>query len=713
MESDSCFHYEPLENPVSQIRLVDIIPAQEVTESIRCNLRTFWRNQAPRYTALSYVWGDPTATTTISINSRSINVTTNLELALRCLRSSNDAIPLWIDALCINQKDDQEKSKQVSRMREVYMNAETVNVWLGEEEDAGLALDFLREIHRLLCKGSSFGNCGGIPKLKDENDSAWIRLRSTFSNTDGYEANWTACDSLFHKRQWWRRTWIIQEVAHAGEVAAHIGKIQLSLEELCELFFIYTLVLRELRQSAMAPLWEPAKEEAFWDTKSRLITHFENWKTKVELTRTENNKSDHIQAGDNSEESVARRLFDKLVLEQEAMSVRPVSTLDRTPFDAPLRHSSQVEPTVMAMIERRRDFKRVTLLNFPGRATVVQYVIPDSASGRELKNLNMEGEDRNDMLPDEERLLPTLVGGLADFASETKNLPGKNPTKPLLDLLSGFRRQTATDPRDKVYAMLGMAKEEALFTVDYSASINTVYRNVVQQLVVSTGSLDIICYAENPSQPPSLDNELPSWCPDWSMPTSFNSWTITEMMLSFNATRDSVNNTVGELPGGILFMQGSIIGLVSGVTNMLLDLPTFSPEPFSNSSSERRKDALKFIRVTRDPDDIEARFKGTFQPPNWPTFLTPKIALDTTSWGPYWTEIGDMIVLVPGCRVPLVLRPLGPICLLIGPCVLIQSKVKDVFHPSVEDEGFESVMFGAWWDIISQNHVKIAPFFVR
>jgi hypothetical protein len=56
---------------------------------------------------------------------------------------------------------------------------------------------------------------------------------------------------------------------------------------------------------------------------------------------------------------------------------------------------------------------------------------------------------------------------------------------------------------------------------------------------------------------------------------------------------------------------------------------------------------------------------------------------------------------------------LGPICLLIGPCVLIQSKVKDVFHPSVEDEGFESVMFGAWWDIISQNHVKIAPFFVR
>jgi hypothetical protein len=78
------------------------------------------------YVALSYVWGNPNKTREIFINEKSVQVTENLESALRILR---DKLPmrlgvrLWADALCINQNDVKERSTQVQRMREIYQKA--------------------------------------------------------------------------------------------------------------------------------------------------------------------------------------------------------------------------------------------------------------------------------------------------------------------------------------------------------------------------------------------------------------------------------------------------------------------------------------------------------------------------------------------------------------------------------------------------------------
>jgi len=67
----------------------------------------------------------------ITINNHDLQITTNLDSALRHLRKPHNAIRLWIDAICINQADTNERSEQVRQMRDIYMYASKVIIWLG------------------------------------------------------------------------------------------------------------------------------------------------------------------------------------------------------------------------------------------------------------------------------------------------------------------------------------------------------------------------------------------------------------------------------------------------------------------------------------------------------------------------------------------------------------------------------------------------------
>ena len=86
------------------------------------------------YAALSYVWGDENKIGTIVVNGRETQVTRNLEVALRALCERpdfEDRYRLWVDALCINQLDYEERELQVGKMRNIYGNAWAVIAWLG------------------------------------------------------------------------------------------------------------------------------------------------------------------------------------------------------------------------------------------------------------------------------------------------------------------------------------------------------------------------------------------------------------------------------------------------------------------------------------------------------------------------------------------------------------------------------------------------------
>jgi Heterokaryon incompatibility protein (HET) len=137
-------------------------------------------------------------------------------------------VPLWIDAVCINQADLAEKSQQVAIMGEIYGDAKDVIVWLGASaDDSDLAMDLI-ELWWCVCE------VYGDP-IKDHLDIILKGLRSLNKKieTPFHRKAWIALDKLF-ERPWWIRQWVVQEVALAKQVQLMVGNKQLAWTALCK-----------------------------------------------------------------------------------------------------------------------------------------------------------------------------------------------------------------------------------------------------------------------------------------------------------------------------------------------------------------------------------------------------------------------------------------------------------------------------------------------
>jgi hypothetical protein len=184
------------------------------------------------YVAMSYAWGPEEPTATIFLNGQKIEVRANLEAGLRQFRKMDyfrAGGKIWIDALCINQADKNEKELQIQMMTSVYKIAGNVIVWLGVEEDDSEGA--IREIQFM-----STGYRTEYVELFDKSDAltatswremAQARLRLCFyrmkkamqsrsSNANqGYDDENIDADLrlyLFFDRPYWRRLWVIQEL---------------------------------------------------------------------------------------------------------------------------------------------------------------------------------------------------------------------------------------------------------------------------------------------------------------------------------------------------------------------------------------------------------------------------------------------------------------------------------------------------------------------
>lgn len=111
------------------IRILELLPANPSIsgndqDNIQCSLHIVSIQDPPPYVALFYVWGDTQTKLPISCNGSTLYITPNLHAALLALRTKAPRF-LWIDAICINQDDLEERNSQVSIMRHIYINAKT------------------------------------------------------------------------------------------------------------------------------------------------------------------------------------------------------------------------------------------------------------------------------------------------------------------------------------------------------------------------------------------------------------------------------------------------------------------------------------------------------------------------------------------------------------------------------------------------------------
>ena len=135
------------------IRLLRLIPNKNDTANIRCELFEYTLQESDKvthlYEALSYAWGGSDKPRSIFIDNQYLAVTLNLHAALLRLRDRDIPRIIWVDAVCINQENEQEKEHQIQSMAKIYGKASRVIVWLGERaDDSDGALEAIRAVDK-------------------------------------------------------------------------------------------------------------------------------------------------------------------------------------------------------------------------------------------------------------------------------------------------------------------------------------------------------------------------------------------------------------------------------------------------------------------------------------------------------------------------------------------------------------------------------------
>lgn len=204
------YQYEPL-IAGDAVRVLNLEPANDFESPLRGFIsqhRLTVESVEPDgcgYSAVSYTWGDPTPSHKLRLRLNTqwvfLPITRNADLLLRHLRDAHKITPLWIDGVCLNQKDEGEKGQQIPLMGQIYAHAKRVHIWLGDDEieDARRAFSLIRRIE-----------LGGMDGLSP-GTSEFLFLEKFFN------------------RPWFTRRWIIQETVFAHDAVLHCGHHTMSL----------------------------------------------------------------------------------------------------------------------------------------------------------------------------------------------------------------------------------------------------------------------------------------------------------------------------------------------------------------------------------------------------------------------------------------------------------------------------------------------------
>jgi len=203
----SSTQFSPLLRDGDSFRLLRVLPSLRQGSPIRCELFTSSiSGEEDQYIAGSYVWGPPEPKTSILVNGEHFQVRENLFRFLKAFRSRDQPQVIWLDAICINQDDIQERSHQVQEMKRIYSGAKCVYSWLGYDKPlphTGIFdLQYITDLY-YRCR-------------RDERQHTRQRDQLEYIS----------------RAEYWSRMWIVQEFILAKEVQLLVGKDKLPYSKL-------------------------------------------------------------------------------------------------------------------------------------------------------------------------------------------------------------------------------------------------------------------------------------------------------------------------------------------------------------------------------------------------------------------------------------------------------------------------------------------------
>ena len=280
--SDKCFdvYREPNNDFKKQIRVLEI-HAGAGTEDIRCTLSSICLTEEEpqtKYETISYVWGDKRKRAYLFVNDVHMDAPASSIRVLQRMRLRHKSRVVWIDAICINQTDIEERNQQVEMMGMIYAKAVRNLIWLGEEDCdtaeaiysiAAISTDIeheakdsggLRNILYPSPPGQGAPNSGGGwgPRISGTGLAVEVdqqALRRFFSSA------------------WFSRLWVCQEAALSPESVCYKGNFESGLKDVLKA----ALWIR-YKQRYLPLTWDACTERAadLADWADRNIGYFRN-----------------------------------------------------------------------------------------------------------------------------------------------------------------------------------------------------------------------------------------------------------------------------------------------------------------------------------------------------------------------------------------------------------------------------------------------------
>ncbi|KAG9192732.1 hypothetical protein G6011_11466 [Alternaria panax] len=497
------FQYQSLVES-NQIRLITILP-QELGSGIRLELEHVDMNSDPKYECLSYAWGQDDHDRPIAINDSTFLVSSTLYVALEHLRYRSQERRIWIDAICINQTNIPERNTQVAMMKKIYRNATRVVIWIGPAtESSEQAMAFLKimatakknQTRKRLRNGRRLASDTSSELGSAQHGSTWSLSSAPYDSEEQADVP-EECASFEH-----------HDKAVSGDENA---------------VFLHAALLDREANSRPIPLCSTG---ALPDDENLADSLFQ-W-NKIKAFPKKLYRSLKLRY---SRYKKFRSGQQELNEYEEALATMEATKNNYTVTGYPILYNMFGDPYEKYFTEEWDSHWQALdeLLARPwwGRTWIVQEVwcasdaqLQCGATKIKWKTFQKamdysEGwDDMGDHVKGMERQLhwETLRRRytLAIHLSKAR-VNGST----LSSLLWNTWDRASTDPRDKVFVVLGLAgepkNEDISIAPDYRKSMDQVYRETAREIITKEGRMDILLAASGIDG----NDDLPSWVPDW------------------------------------------------------------------------------------------------------------------------------------------------------------------------------------------------------